>query len=108
MKLYLKMYRRSKGIFVGSANQVRFTAQVQGQYLGRLNRAVKKPDGFYSWIIVMGGTNDLGWGRKPEEIYEDLSKKPAIRLPLSMKVPSSQLFSNSERLSPTRVTMLPC
>ena len=50
-------------------------AQVQGQYLGRLSRAcLKAKDGFYDWIIVMGGTNDLGWGRKPEEIYEDLSR----------------------------------
>ena len=50
-------------------------AQVQGQYLGRLNRAcLKAKDGFYDWIIVMGGTNDLGWGRKPGEIYADLSR----------------------------------
>ena len=50
-------------------------AQVQGQYLGRLNRAcLKAKDGVYDWIIVMGGTNDLGWGRKPEEIYVDLSR----------------------------------
>ena len=48
-------------------------AQVRGQYLGRLNRALSKTqDQPYDWIIAMGGTNDLGWGGQPEEIYEAL------------------------------------
>lgn len=52
-------------------------AQVEDQYLGRLNRACgKAKHGLYDWIIVMGGTNDLGWGRKPEDVYEDLSMEP--------------------------------
>lgn len=56
-------------------------AQVQGQYMGRLNRAcVKAENGFYDWIIVMGGTNDLGWGRKPEDVYEDLSMMPMMSI----------------------------
>ena len=28
----------------------------------------------YDWIIVMGGTNDLGWGHEPIQIYQGLSK----------------------------------
>ena len=61
-------------------------AQVQGQYLGRLNRAcVKAKHGFYDWIIVMGGTNDLGWGRKPEDIYEDLSMMPMTSIAFGLQ-----------------------
>ena len=48
-------------------------AQVRGEYLGRLNRACSKvQDQPYDWIIAMGGTNDIGWGGQPEEIYEAL------------------------------------
>ena len=28
----------------------------------------------YDWIIIMGGTNDLGWGHEPYQIYHGLSK----------------------------------
>ena len=28
----------------------------------------------YDWIIIMGGTNDLGWGHDPIPIYQGLSK----------------------------------
>ena len=48
---------------------------IAGQYLRRLKRqcenATDKP---YDWIIVLGGTNDLGWGEKPESVYEGLSR----------------------------------
>lgn len=38
-------------------------AQVQGQYIGRLNQAyTKAQDELYDWIIIMGGTNDLRCG----------------------------------------------
>lgn len=44
-----------------------------GQYLRRMNarceKAIAAP---YDWFIIMGGTNDLGWGSSPEEIYESL------------------------------------
>jgi len=50
-------------------------AQVGGQYTGRLNRAcTKAKDAPYDWIIIMGGTNDLGWGGQPQEIYEALRR----------------------------------
>lgn len=50
-------------------------AQVQGQYRGRLKRALEKAgDDPYDWVIIMGGTNDMGWGRQPEDIYGDLRK----------------------------------
>jgi len=48
-------------------------AHVRGQYTGRLNRAcTKAKDAPYDWIIIMGGTNDLGWGGQPQEIYKAL------------------------------------
>lgn len=37
---------------------------------GKCAKAAAKP---YDWVIVLGGTNDLGWGEAPEEIYEALS-----------------------------------
>ena len=49
--------------------------QVQGGYLRRIQNACQNAvDDPYDWIIVMGGTNDLGWGRMPDEIYEGLQK----------------------------------
>ncbi len=45
-----------------------------GQYLRRLeSRCTKARAAPYDWIIIMGGTNDLGWGVAAEEIYEGLS-----------------------------------
>lgn len=44
-----------------------------GQYLRRMNaRCAKAVVAPYDWFIVMGGTNDLGWGSTPEEIYASL------------------------------------
>ena len=28
----------------------------------------------YDWIIIMGGTNDLGWGQPPHVIFDNLSE----------------------------------
>jgi lysophospholipase L1-like esterase len=44
---------------------------VDGSYLGRIKLVQKQQ---FDWIIVMGGTNDLGWGKEPDVIYEGLSK----------------------------------
>lgn len=54
--------------------------QVRGAFLRRLQRACEKAKAApYDWIIVLGGTNDLGWGQQPDAIYENLSRS----LPLS-------------------------
>ena len=49
--------------------------QVRGLYFKRLKlkleAAAETP---YDWIIIMGGTNDLGWGQQPTEIYQNLSR----------------------------------
>ena len=52
--------------------------QVQGrtaQFLRRIKAKcpVDEPRQ-YDWIIIMGGTNDLGWGHEPAQIYQGLSK----------------------------------
>ena len=49
--------------------------QVRGLYLKRLDMRLKTvADAPYDWIIIMGGTNDLGWDQQPTAIYENLSK----------------------------------
>ena len=49
--------------------------QVRGQYLGRIQaKCPITKERRYDWIIIMGGTNDLGWGQRPEAIYEGLSE----------------------------------
>ena len=61
-------------------------AQVRGEYTGRLNRACRQAkDQPYDWIIILGGTNDLGWGGQPEEIYEALRVCPFISLRCSLR-----------------------
>lgn len=47
-----------------------------GQYLRRLEARLSKADASqtpYDWVIMMGGTNDLGWGNVPDRIYDGLS-----------------------------------
>ena len=48
--------------------------QVRGSYLPRIKRKCTNTEKPYDWIIIMGGTNDLGWGQSPEAIYEGLRK----------------------------------
>lgn len=44
---------------------------VDGDYLDRIRSFQEEK---FDWIIIMGGTNDIGWGKKPEVIYEGLSE----------------------------------
>lgn len=47
-----------------------------GQYIRRIEaKCAKAAAAPYEWIIIMGGTNDLGWGRAPKDIYEALSMR---------------------------------
>lgn len=49
---------------------------VNGQYLRRLDSRLARVNASqnpYDWVIIMGGTNDLGWGCVPEGLYEGLS-----------------------------------
>ncbi|KAI0196150.1 SGNH hydrolase-type esterase domain-containing protein [Xylaria flabelliformis] len=53
-----------------------------GQYLDRMNMSSKHP---FDWTIVLGGTNDLGWG-KPDQVIEGLKKAWDIPLSKGSKV----------------------
>lgn len=67
---------------------------VGGQYLGRMVGNCKKAaDIPFDWIIVMGGTNDLGMGREPAIVYEGLSKCKEI---YDVVFESSDITSNDE------------
>lgn len=47
---------------------------IDGQFLRRTKgQCEKAKDSPYDWIIVLGGTNDLGWSETPEKVYEALS-----------------------------------
>ena len=48
--------------------------QVRGSYLPRIKRKCNSIVTPYDWVIIMGGTNDLGWGQSPDRIYEGLRK----------------------------------
>lgn len=46
------------------------------RFLPRLKNSCEKAEekgGSYDWIVMMGGTNDLGWGSEVDAIYEGLS-----------------------------------
>lgn len=47
---------------------------INGSYRSRLTSSLEQQH--FDWIIILGGTNDLGWGEKSEIIYEAL--KPAL------------------------------
>lgn len=50
---------------------------VGGQYLRRLESRLDRAGASqnpYDWVIMMGGTNDLGWGCVADSLYEGLSK----------------------------------
>lgn len=49
--------------------------QVSAWYLQRMQRQCSQNSADpYDWIIIMGGTNDLGWGQQPETIYQNLGR----------------------------------
>ncbi|KAL8814255.1 MAG: hypothetical protein Q9223_006509 [Gallowayella weberi] len=46
---------------------------IAGQFLRRM-RGMCAADAYppYDWVIVLGGTNDLGWSERPDQVYEAL------------------------------------
>ncbi|KAL9065545.1 MAG: hypothetical protein Q9161_008149 [Pseudevernia consocians] len=81
--------------------------QVQGSYLRRIKAKCADTETPYDWIIVMGGTNDLAWGRPPDTIYEGLKKVWKVALDTGANVlalnvleaEGSEDAENSERNS---------
>lgn len=60
---------------------------VEGQYLSRIEpRCNSSKNARYDWIIVQGGGNDLGWGKDPQVIFEELNKIWRIALDAGAKV----------------------
>lgn len=54
----------------------------------------------YDWIIILGGTNDLGWGRKPGDIFAGLEEIYKVALDhgasiLALTVPECAAKSRS-------------
>ncbi|KAH8910403.1 SGNH hydrolase [Coniochaeta sp. PMI_546] len=64
----------------------------RGSFLQRMERqfTANETDGpvetSYDWTIVLGGTNDLGWGTEPEALFEALKKIWDIPLTHNSKV----------------------
>jgi len=71
------------------------SGELTSEMVQRLDRQViqQKPD----YVVILGGSNDLGWGLQPEEIMENLIlmyervKEKGIQ-PISLTVPSIRGF----------------
>ncbi|KAI1259811.1 GDSL-like Lipase/Acylhydrolase [Xylariaceae sp. FL1019] len=66
-----------------------------GQFIERMASAWTIAEKPYDWTIVLGGTNDLGWGRTSEAIIEGLKRTWGIPLSrggkvLSLTVPETK------------------
>lgn len=73
--------------------------QVQGSYLSRIKAKCVDTNTPYDWIIIMGGTNDLAWGQRPDTIYEGLSKPSNYYFVILKPLPRESIFLDSSSLS---------
>ncbi|KAL8958807.1 MAG: hypothetical protein Q9193_004205 [Seirophora villosa] len=54
---------------------------IAGQFLARIKAVSEKAKHTpYDWIIILGGTNDLGWSERPDNIYESLKQVWTVAL----------------------------
>ena len=51
--------------------------EVRGAYMQRLMSRCAKAEAPFDWIVIMGGTNDFGYGQPPPAIYQSLRKNTA-------------------------------
>lgn len=51
--------------------------EVRGAYMQRLINRCAKAKAPFDWIVIMGGTNDFGYGQPPSAIYHNLRKNTA-------------------------------
>ncbi|KAI0006321.1 SGNH hydrolase-type esterase domain-containing protein [Xylariaceae sp. FL0662B] len=60
----------------------------RGSYVKRMQLCWRHTDaeGPYDWTVVLGGTNDVGWGHQPDEIMAALERTWAIPLSRGGKV----------------------
>lgn len=80
--------------------------QVRGSYLPRIKRKCANTRNPYDWIIVMGGTNDLGWGQSPETIYEGLRKLSCNSLAFTNTLSPHHPVTRSPQEPPTPLVLL--
>ena len=74
-----------------------------GQYISRLQpRLQKHASRPYDWIIFQGGGNDLGLGRPPESIDEELKKIWQLGLDTGAKVLALTVTETGDRSAKTR------
>ncbi|KAL8713621.1 MAG: hypothetical protein Q9225_006747 [Loekoesia sp. 1 TL-2023] len=76
---------------------------IGGEYLQRLRPhfegdTAKK----YDWVIFQGGGNDLGWGKEPTAIYDELKKLWKICLDGGAKVMALTVTETSDQSRQTR------
>ncbi|KAI1294529.1 SGNH hydrolase-type esterase domain-containing protein [Xylaria venustula] len=57
-----------------------------GSYISRMQASWDAAEHPFDWTIVLGGTNDLGWSRRPDRIIESLKSTWDIPLSKGSKV----------------------
>ncbi|KAI0206254.1 GDSL-like Lipase/Acylhydrolase [Astrocystis sublimbata] len=65
----------------------------------RMEASWKRADHPYDWTIVLGGTNDLGWGRPADQIIEGLKRAWDIPLAKGSKVLSLTIPETKRKFS---------
>ena len=45
-----------------------------------LDPSKRGEQGDFDWVIFLGGTNDLGWGKSPLDIYEAIKSMTSLPL----------------------------
>lgn len=76
---------------------------IGGQYFSRLDSLCSKdPKTAYDWIIVQGGGNDLGWGKQPSQIFEELKKIWSIALGTGAHILALTVTETSDSSMQTR------
>lgn len=68
----LKQYLRCRTSIEIEVDGLSGDSVIDGEYFDRLEPRCKTEE--YDWIVVQGGGNDLGFGRTPQAIYEELQK----------------------------------
>ncbi|CAJ2512830.1 Uu.00g009490.m01.CDS01 [Anthostomella pinea] len=58
----------------------------RGSFLGRMESAWQQAEHPYDWTIVLGGTNDIGWGVDTDQLIEGLKRSWDIPLSKGGKV----------------------
>ncbi|KAI1328320.1 SGNH hydrolase-type esterase domain-containing protein [Xylariaceae sp. FL0255] len=53
----------------------------RGRFRGRMEESLEETRRPYDWVVILGGTNDIGWGTKAEDLIESL--KSIWDMPLS-------------------------